>query len=41
MAPSGQIFQTDYTGDGSIEDTFPGTNPGAMMRSVNTTSYRA
>jgi hypothetical protein len=31
---SGQIFQTDYTGDGSIEDIFPGTNPGAMMRSV-------
>jgi hypothetical protein len=31
----GQIFQTDYTGDGSIEDPFPGTNPGAMMRSVN------
>jgi hypothetical protein len=31
---AGQIFQTDYTGDGSIEDIFPGTNPGAMMRSV-------
>lgn len=32
---AGQIFQTDYTGDGSIEDIFPGTDPGAMMRSVN------
>ena len=32
---SGQIFQSDYTGDGSIGDPFPGTNPGAMMRSVN------
>jgi hypothetical protein len=29
---SGQIFQTDYTGDGSIGDVFPGTNPGAFMR---------
>jgi hypothetical protein len=29
---AGQIFQTDYTGDGSIEDLFPGTNPGAFMR---------
>ena len=32
---SGQIFQSDYTGDGSIGDPFPGTNPGAMMRQVN------
>jgi carboxypeptidase family protein len=32
---AGQIFQTDYTGDGSIEDAFPGTNPGAMMRQYN------
>ncbi|HEX6772839.1 MAG TPA: carboxypeptidase regulatory-like domain-containing protein [Acidobacteriaceae bacterium] len=32
---SGQIFQTDYTGDGSIGDVFPGTNPGAMMRQVS------
>jgi hypothetical protein len=32
---AGQIFQTDYTGDGSIEDVFPGTNPGAFMRQYN------
>ncbi len=32
---SGQIFQTDYTGDGSIGDPFPGTNPGAFMRQYN------
>jgi hypothetical protein len=32
---AGQIFQTDYTGDGSIEDLFPGTNPGALMRQYN------
>jgi hypothetical protein len=32
---AGQIFQTDYTGDGSIGDPFPGTNPGAFMRQYN------
>jgi hypothetical protein len=32
---AGQIFQSDYTGDGSIGDAFPGTNPGAFMRQYN------
>lgn len=32
---AGQIFQSDYTGDGSIGDPFPGTNPGAFMRQYN------
>ncbi len=31
----GQIFRSDYTGDGSIGDLFPGTNPGAFMRQYN------
>jgi hypothetical protein len=29
---AGQIFQTDWTGDGRIGDVVPGTNPGAFMR---------
>jgi Carboxypeptidase regulatory-like domain len=32
---AGQIFQSDYTGDGSIGDPFPGTNPGSFMRQYN------
>ncbi len=32
---AGQIFQSDYTGDGSIGDPVPGTNPGAFMRQYN------
>lgn len=30
-----QIFQTDVTGDGTIGDLVPGTEPGAYMREVN------
>jgi hypothetical protein len=29
---AGQIFQTDWTGDGTIGDVVPGTDPGAFMR---------
>jgi hypothetical protein len=32
---SGQIFQTDLTGDGTMGDILPGTNLGAFGRSVN------
>jgi hypothetical protein len=30
-----QIFMTDVTGDGTIGDLAPGTNPGAFMRSIH------
>ena len=33
-SPTAQIFQTDYTGDGTVQDILPGTNPGAFGRSV-------
>ena len=32
---SGQIFTTDWTGDGTIGDLVQGTNPGAYMRGVH------
>ncbi|GAA3751396.1 TonB-dependent receptor [Terriglobus aquaticus] len=31
----GQIFQTDFTGDGTTGDLLPGTNPGSYMRKVH------
>ena len=35
VATTGQIFQTDLTGDGTMGDILPGTNLGAFGRSVN------
>jgi hypothetical protein len=32
---TGEIFMSDTTGDGTIQDIVPGTDPGAYMRSVN------
>jgi hypothetical protein len=32
---SGEIFRTDFTGDGSVQDPVPGTKLGAFDRSVN------
>jgi Carboxypeptidase regulatory-like domain len=32
---AGEIFRTDFTGDGSIQDPLPGTKFGAFDRSVN------
>jgi hypothetical protein len=31
----GEIFRTDFTGDGSVQDPLPGTKLGAFDRSVN------
>ena len=31
---TGEIFQSDVTGDGSEQDIVPGLKPGAYMRSV-------
>ena len=31
---TGEIFQSDVTGDGTVEDIVPGLKPGAFMRSV-------
>jgi hypothetical protein len=31
----GQIFRTDYTGDGTAQDLLPGTNVGALDRTVS------
>ena len=31
---SGEIYHTDFNGDGTTGDALPGTNPGAFMRSV-------
>jgi len=32
---TGEIFQSDITGDGTVEDILPGLKPGAFMRAVN------
>ena len=32
---AGEIFRTDFTGDGSVQDPLPGTRFGAFDRSVN------
>ena len=32
---NGEIFRTDFTGDGSVQDPLPGTKLGAFDRSVN------
>ncbi|MGH9763261.1 MAG: hypothetical protein ACREAC_20730, partial [Blastocatellia bacterium] len=34
-AGAGEIFRTDFTGDGSVEDPIPGTKEGAFMRGVS------
>ena len=32
---NGEIFNSDLTGDGTIQDQLPGTRPGSFMRGVN------
>ncbi|HLH01917.1 MAG TPA: carboxypeptidase regulatory-like domain-containing protein [Bryobacteraceae bacterium] len=32
----GEIFRTDFTGDGTVQDLLPGTNVGAFNRSIST-----
>lgn len=38
---SGNIFQSDITGDGTIGDVAPGTNPGSYMHDVKASNIRA
>ncbi len=33
---AGEIFRTDFTGDGTVQDLLPGTNVGAFNRSIST-----
>jgi len=39
-APEGQIFTTDWTGDGKAGDLVQGTNPGAYMRGISPGSLK-
>lgn len=34
-APNGEIFRTDFTGDGTTQDYLPGTKNGSFMRNVS------
>ncbi len=38
---AGEIFRTDFTGDGTVQDLLPGTNMGAFGRSVSASGLAA
>jgi Carboxypeptidase regulatory-like domain len=37
----GEIFRTDFTGDGTIQDLIPGTNVGSFMRGTNASNINS
>jgi hypothetical protein len=37
----GEIFRTDFTGDGTIQDPIPGTTTGSFMRGINASNINA
>jgi hypothetical protein len=37
----GEIFRTDFTGDGTTQDPIPGTNVGSFMRGTNASNLNA
>ena len=37
----GEIFRTDFTGDGTVQDPIPGTNVGSFMRGIDKNNINA